>query len=88
VDHVSNSSDPTNTTWYYHGNQIGSLRLMSANGGWPVWQGTFLPYGEEYNPQICSVPADEHKVGILRDSTTRCHKKIAGSDLPAARPCR
>ena len=25
---------------------------MSANEGWPVWQGTFLPYGEEYNPQI------------------------------------
>src|SRR5258708_18119204 len=25
---------------------------MTSGGGWPVWQGTFLPYGEEYNPQI------------------------------------
>ncbi len=25
---------------------------MTSDGGWPVWQGTFLPYGEEYNPQI------------------------------------
>ncbi len=37
---------------YYHGDQIGSSRLMTSDGGWPVWQGTFLPYGEEYNPQI------------------------------------
>jgi RHS repeat-associated protein len=37
---------------YYHGDQIGSSRLMTSAGGWPVWQATFLPYGEEYNPQI------------------------------------
>jgi len=37
---------------YYHGDQIGSSRLMTSDGGWPVWQGTFLPYGEEYNPEI------------------------------------
>jgi RHS repeat-associated protein len=37
---------------YYHGDQIGSSRLMTSDGGWPVWQGTFLPYGEEYNQQI------------------------------------
>jgi RHS repeat-associated protein len=37
---------------YYHGDQIGSSRLLTAAGGWPVWQGTFLPFGEEYNPQI------------------------------------
>ena len=40
------------TTYYYHGDQIGSSRLMTSGGGWPVWQGTFLPYGEEYNAQI------------------------------------
>jgi len=40
------------TTYYYHGDQIGSSRIMTAGGGWPVWQGTFLPYGEEYNAQI------------------------------------
>jgi RHS repeat-associated protein len=37
---------------YYHGDQIGSSRLLTAAGGWPVWQGTFLPFGEEYSPQI------------------------------------
>jgi len=37
---------------YYHGDQIGSSRLMTSDGGWPVWQGNFLPYGEEYNQQI------------------------------------
>src|SRR5258708_7422349 len=40
------------STMYYHGDQIGSSRLMTSDGGWPGWQGTFLPYGEEYNPQI------------------------------------
>jgi hypothetical protein len=40
------------STMYYHGDQIGSSRLMTSDGGWPVWQGTFLPYGEEYNQQI------------------------------------
>ena len=49
------TTDVTNaaqTTYYYHGDQIGSSRLMTSGGGWPVWQGTFLPYGEEYNAQI------------------------------------
>src|SRR5438105_6932407 len=27
---------------------------MTSGQGWPIWQGTFLPYGEEYNPQISS----------------------------------
>ncbi len=40
------------STMYYHDDQIGSSRLMTSDGGWPVWQGTFLPYGEEYNQQI------------------------------------
>jgi len=29
------------STMYYHGDQIGSSRLMTSDGGWPV--GTFLP---------------------------------------------
>src|SRR5258708_2158476 len=41
-----------NTNIYYHGDQIGSSRLITAGAGYPVWQGTFLPYGEEYNQQI------------------------------------
>ena len=42
------------STHYYHGDQIGSARLLTSGGGWPVSQGTFLPFGEEYNPQISS----------------------------------
>jgi RHS repeat-associated protein len=45
-------SNPAQTTYYYHGDQIGSSRLMTSGGGWPVWQGMFLPYGEEYNAQM------------------------------------
>lgn len=64
VDHISNSGDPTNTTWFYHQDQINSSRLLSANEGWPVWQGTFLPFGEEYSPQITTnhykFTGDEH----------------------------
>ena len=40
------------STTYYHDDQIGSSRLMTNGFGYPVWQGTFLPYGEEYQPQI------------------------------------
>ncbi len=43
---------PVNTTTYYHGDHIGSSRLLTGGYGYPVWQGTFLPYGEEYNPQL------------------------------------
>jgi RHS repeat-associated protein len=43
---------PTLSTVYYHGDQIGSSRLITNYNGYPVWQGTFLPYGEEYNAQI------------------------------------
>ena len=48
------SPDVKANTYYYHGDQIGSARLLTSSGGWPVWQGTFLPFGEEYNPQISS----------------------------------
>jgi RHS repeat-associated protein len=53
---------------YYHGDQIGSSRLMTSGGGWPVWQGTFLPYGEEYNPQ--STPNHYKFTGKERDAET------------------
>jgi RHS repeat-associated protein len=44
----------TNTTTYFHGDQIGSARLLSAGYGYPVWQGTFTPFGQEASPQITS----------------------------------
>src|SRR5258708_38388575 len=40
------------STMYYHGDQIGSARLMASHRGWPVWEGTFLPHREGYKPQI------------------------------------
>src|SRR5258708_7809083 len=52
VSELVSDQSMANTTYYYHGDQIGSSRLMTSGGGWPVWQGTFLPYGEEYNAQI------------------------------------
>ncbi len=53
---------------YYHDDQIGSSRLMTSAEGWPIWGGTFLPYGEEYNPQITT---NHYKfTGKERDSET------------------
>jgi RHS repeat-associated protein len=43
---------PINTTTYFHGDQIGSARLMSAGHGYPVWQGTFTPFGQEVSAEI------------------------------------
>ena len=41
-----------NTTTYYHEDQINSSRLISDGYGYPIWQATYLPYGEEYGLQI------------------------------------
>jgi RHS repeat-associated protein len=42
--------------------------MLSNGHGYPVWQGTFLPFGQEYNPQI----TDNHYkfTGKERDSET------------------
>jgi RHS repeat-associated protein len=44
----------TNTTAYFHNDQIGSARMLSEGYGYPVWQGTFTPFGQEVSPQITS----------------------------------
>ena len=49
---VGSGCAPINTTTYYHGDQIGSSRLLTNGTGYPVWQGTFLAFGEEYNAQL------------------------------------
>lgn len=41
-----------NTTTYFHSDQIGSARLLSDGYGYPVWQGTFTPFGQEVSPEI------------------------------------
>jgi hypothetical protein len=66
----------------YHGDQIGSSRLMTARTRWPVWQGTFLPFGEEYNPRsaaiITSSPA---KSGIQKVSLITLGRGITRTGL-------
>ncbi len=39
------------STTYYQSDQIGSARMMTSGGGWPVWQAEYAPYGQEINPQ-------------------------------------
>jgi RHS repeat-associated protein len=36
------------TTRYYHGDHLGSSRLMTAYEGFPIWEATYLPYGQEH----------------------------------------
>jgi RHS repeat-associated protein len=40
------------TTTYYHGDHVGSARMMTSGNGYPIWQATYLPFGYEYNPQL------------------------------------
>jgi RHS repeat-associated protein len=46
------SPAPINSTMYFHADQIGSARLLTAGYGYPVWQGTFTPFGQEVSPQL------------------------------------
>jgi RHS repeat-associated protein len=43
-----------NNTTYFHDDQIGSARLLSNGYGYPIWQGTFTPFGQEVSPQLTS----------------------------------
>jgi RHS repeat-associated protein len=36
------------TTRYYHGDHLGSSRLMTAYEGFPIWEATYRPFGEEH----------------------------------------
>jgi RHS repeat-associated protein len=59
-------TSPQLTTLYYHQDNLGTTRTLTAGGGWPVWQGIFQPYGQEYNPEI---GVESHKfTGKERDS--------------------
>ncbi len=48
VPNLGNVSDQTTT--FYHGDHLGSSRLLSNANGYPTWQGTYYPYGMEYTP--------------------------------------
>jgi len=43
---------PTDTTTYYVADHLGSSRMVLSGNGYPVWSGVFLPFGQEWNPQI------------------------------------
>lgn len=66
VQHVSSIGTwAVDTTQYYHGDHLGSTRLMTAGGGWPVSSGTFLPFGEEFG----TISSNHYKfTGKERDS--------------------
>jgi RHS repeat-associated protein len=59
---------PTVTTTYYHGDHLGTSRVLTSENGYPVWSGTFLPFGAEFNPQATT---NNYKfTGKERDSET------------------
>jgi RHS repeat-associated protein len=67
----TNSADAiyndTRTT-YYHGDHLGSARLLSTYLGAPVWSATYLPFGQEWNPQM--TPNHYKFTGDERDGET------------------
>jgi RHS repeat-associated protein len=44
------------TTTYYHGDHLGSSRFLSSYNGTPMWEATYLPYGQEHVPAGGSLP--------------------------------
>ncbi len=51
-EHVANVGwAASTTTTYYHGDHLGSTRLLSGYNGYPISSSIFLPYGEEFNSQ-------------------------------------
>ena len=69
VEEASNYSGDSvqglTTTTYYHGDQIGSARMLTAAGGWPVSSDTFYPFGQE---QTATSDPNHYKfTGLERD---------------------
>lgn len=58
------------TSWYYHGDHLGTARVMTNGTGYPVWASTFLPFGEEWQ-QPTPVTTNHYKfTGKERDAET------------------
>lgn len=49
-DLTGDAEQPMNVTAYYHGDHLGSARLVTAAGGWPISSDTFYPFGQEQAP--------------------------------------
>lgn len=43
---------PQPTTIYFGKDHLVSSRTLTGGYGYPIWQATFLPYGQEYAPQM------------------------------------
>jgi RHS repeat-associated protein len=70
VNHdASAGASPTLSTYYYHGDHLGSTRMITSGfSGFPMSQSTFSPYGAEVPPQITT---NHYKfTGKERDSET------------------
>jgi RHS repeat-associated protein len=62
------SPRPEGAPLYYHGDHLGSTRLLSGYNGYPISSSIFLPYGEEFNSQTT---VNHYKfTGKERDSET------------------
>jgi len=44
------------TTQWFHADHLGSSRFLSSWNGTPMWEATYLPYGQEWNPPSGSGP--------------------------------
>src|SRR5882762_11720658 len=42
---------PSVLTTCYHGDYLDSESMMTSENGYPTWSSTFLPFGQEWNPQ-------------------------------------
>ena len=59
---------PPVTTTYYHGDHLGSSRQMTNADGYPVWEATYLPYGQERAVAGSSASVNHYKfTGKERD---------------------
>lgn len=47
---ITGDAAPTTNTVFYHGDQLGSTRLLTDSTGATTWSATYLPYGQEWNP--------------------------------------
>ena len=47
---IQSVASATGDTTYYHGDQIGSARMLTSSAGWPVSSDIFYPFGQEQNP--------------------------------------
>jgi len=63
---VPGSSTMNYATTFYAGDHLGTAQMELASGGWPVWKGTFSPYGQELS--TLSTPNHYKFTGKERDT--------------------